>query len=196
MPSVDIATIDKDRLREFIFEHLILGEAFNTFNEEDVYANGNKHAIKFTHLGKFNESIWTLNDLKILRTAVLNKQCSVIYIDGVLGDKKTLFSKRNIHDNNRYNEPQKLEWKNATKEESIPTKHEPKLNALLTFLMNMKTGTKVFQHFFSKSNMSHWLDGELYSLLTVYEKIENIFWFNLRVVCFSRQSLHYFDSIG
>lgn len=102
VPSVDISTINKDRLKEFIFEHLIPGEAFTTFNEEDLYGNSNNHMIKFTHLSKHNESIWALNDLKILRTAVLNKQCSVIYIDGVLGDKRTLFSKRNIHDNNRY----------------------------------------------------------------------------------------------
>lgn len=102
IPTVDISTINKDRLKEFIFEHLIPGEAFTTFNEEDLYGNSNNHVIKFTHLSKYNESIWTLNDFKILRTAVLNKQCSVIYIDGVLGDKRTLFSKRNIHDNNRY----------------------------------------------------------------------------------------------
>lgn len=102
IPTVDISTINKDRLKEFIFEHLIPGEAFTTFNEEDLYGNSNNHVIKFTHLSKYNESIWTLNDFKILRTAVLNKQCSAIYIDGVLGDKRTLFSKRNIHDNNRY----------------------------------------------------------------------------------------------
>lgn len=102
VPSVDISTINRDRLKEFIFEHMIPGEAFTTFNEEDLYGNLNNHVIKFTHLSKYNESIWALNDLKILRTAVLNKQCSVIYIDGILGDKRTLFSKRNIHDNNRY----------------------------------------------------------------------------------------------
>lgn len=102
VPSVDISKINRDRLKEFIFEHLIPGEAFTTFNEEDLYGNLNNHLIKFTHLNKFNESIWALNDFKILRTAGLNKQCSVIYIDGVLGDKRTLFSKRNIHDNNRY----------------------------------------------------------------------------------------------
>ncbi|XP_031629515.1 uncharacterized protein LOC116344847 [Contarinia nasturtii] len=165
VPSVDISKINRDRLKEFIFEHLIPGEAFTTFNEEDLYGNSNNHLIKFTHLNKFNESIWALNDLKILRTAVLNKQCSVIYIDGVLGDKRTLFSKRNIHDNNRYNEPQKLEWKNATKEEVLPSKYELKQNALVTFLMNMKTGTKVFQHFLMKSNLSHLVDEKAYTIM-------------------------------
>ena len=58
-----------------------------------------------------------------------------------------------------YNEPQKLEWKNATKEEVLPSKYELKQNALVTFLMNMKTGTKVFQHFLMKTNLSHLVDG-------------------------------------
>lgn len=102
VPSVDITTINKERLKDFVFEHLIPGEAFTTFNEEDLYGNSNNHLIKFTHLAKSNESIWQLNDHKILRTAAVNKQCSAIFIDGVLGDKRTLFSKRNIHDNNRY----------------------------------------------------------------------------------------------
>lgn len=102
VPSVDIASIGREELREFVQEHLIIGEAFSTFNEDDVYGNCNNRALKFTHMGnKFNESVWTLNDRNITRTAVLNKHCSIIYIDGVLGDKKTLFSKRNIHDNNR-----------------------------------------------------------------------------------------------
>lgn len=61
----------------------------------------------------------------------------------------------------RYNEPQKLEWKNATKDEPLPSKYELKQNALVTFLLNMKTGTKVFQHFLMKSNLSHLVDGEL-----------------------------------
>lgn len=163
VPTVDIATINRERLREFIQEHLIAGEAFTTFNDEDIYGNCNRHAIKFTHMGnKFNESIWTLNDHKITRTAIISKLCSIIYIDGVLGDKKTLFSKRNIHDNNnnRYNAPQPLQWKNATKEEMLTTKIEQKQNSLNVFLANMKTGTKVFQHFLSKSNLSHLVDGK------------------------------------
>lgn len=61
----------------------------------------------------------------------------------------------------RYNEPQKLEWKNATKEEALPSKYELKQNALINFLMNMKTGTKVFQHFLLKSNLSHLVDGKI-----------------------------------
>lgn len=66
-----------------------------------------------------------------------------------------------------YNEPQKLEWKNATKEEVLPSKYELKQNALVNFLMNMKTGTKVFQHFLMKTNLSHLVDGEI-----SYRKLE------------------------
>lgn len=60
----------------------------------------------------------------------------------------------------RYNKPQKLEWKNVTKEEALPSKYELKQNALVNFLMNMKTGTKVFQHFLMKTNLSHLVDGK------------------------------------
>lgn len=66
----------------------------------------------------------------------------------------------NVHSIYSYNEPQKLEWKNATKEEVLPSKYELKQNALVTFLMNMKTGTKVFQHFLMKTNLSHLIDGK------------------------------------
>lgn len=61
----------------------------------------------------------------------------------------------------RYNEPQRLEWKNATKEEQIQPRKEPKHSALMTFLAGMKSGTKVFQHFLAKSNLSQILEGML-----------------------------------
>lgn len=58
---------------------------------------------------------------------------------------------------NRYNEPQRLEMKNVTKADT-PTK-ENRMGHLMTFLAGMKTGTKVFQHFLSKSNLSLNLEG-------------------------------------
>lgn len=64
----------------------------------------------------------------------------------------------------RYNEPQRLEWKNATKDEAGQDKQTPKMNALSMFLMNMRTGTKVFQHFLSKSNLSHLIDGRVHQI--------------------------------
>lgn len=85
-----------------MLEHLVPGVAFSTFNEEDLYGNLNKHKIVFEKLDTVNESQWTLNGFKILRTAVLNDKLSAIFIDGVLGDRRTAFSKRNIQEANRY----------------------------------------------------------------------------------------------
>lgn len=49
--------------------------------------------------------------------------------------------------------------KNVTKEmETI--KKDIKINPLMTFLNGMKTGTKVFQHFLSISNLTQILDGK------------------------------------
>lgn len=59
----------------------------------------------------------------------------------------------------RYNEPQKLEWKNATKEEQIQPRKDQKHSALMVFLAGMKSGTKVFQHFLAKSNLTQALEG-------------------------------------
>lgn len=100
-PKVDIKTIEKERLKEFLFEHLVPGEALNTFNEDDVYGNCNKHEIVFKQIDNINESLWTLNGFKILRTAILNDKSSVIFIDGILGDRKAAFSKRNIQETNK-----------------------------------------------------------------------------------------------
>lgn len=157
VPKVDIQTIEKERLTEFLLEHLVPGVAFSTFNEEDVYGNLNKHEIVFEKMDQVNESQWTLNGFKILRTAVLNDRLSAIFIDGILGDRRTAFSKRNIHETNRYNEPQRLEMKNVTKEEQSRKDLRP--SPLMTFLVGMKSGTKVFQHFLTKSNLTQILDG-------------------------------------
>lgn len=59
----------------------------------------------------------------------------------------------------RYNEPQRLEMKNVTKEEQLQPRKEPKSSPLLTFLAGMKSGTKVFQHFLTKSNLTQVLEG-------------------------------------
>lgn len=94
--------MEKERLKEFLLEHLIPGEALNMFNEDDVFGNCNKHEIVFKRIDKSNESLWALNGHTILRTAILNDKSSVIFIDGVLGDRKAAFSKRNIQENNKY----------------------------------------------------------------------------------------------
>lgn len=53
-----------------------------------------------------------------------------------------------------------MEWKNATKEEQVQPRKEPKFSALMTFLAGMKSGTKVFQHFLAKSNITQILEGK------------------------------------
>lgn len=68
----------------------------------------------------------------------------------------------------RYNEPQRLEMKNATKEEQLQPRKENKSSPLLTFLAGMKSGTKVFQHFLTKSNLTQVLEGRLIILLVVF----------------------------
>lgn len=76
------------------------GEALHTFNEEDVYGNCNKHPIAFKYVDNVNVSQWSLNEMKIIRTVILNDISSVIYIDGVLSDcNRSTFSKRNIKTN-------------------------------------------------------------------------------------------------
>lgn len=89
-------------MSEFLLEHLIPGKAFDTFNEEDIYGNANKHPIIFKSVKNMNESQWTINGLKILRTTQVNDKLSAIYLDGFLGDRKGAFSKRNIQEHNRY----------------------------------------------------------------------------------------------
>lgn len=58
----------------------------------------------------------------------------------------------------RYNEPQKLEMKDVNKSDT-PAK-EGKVNYLMNYLASMKSGTKVFQHFLAKSNLSQILEGK------------------------------------
>lgn len=59
----------------------------------------------------------------------------------------------------RYNEPQRLEMKNATKEEMLQPRKDLRPSPLMTFLAGMKSGTKVFQNFLTKSNLTQILDG-------------------------------------
>ncbi|XP_059617960.1 uncharacterized protein LOC132262650 [Phlebotomus argentipes] len=165
VPKVDTKSVDKDRLKEFLLEHIIPGIAFQTFTDDDVYGNGNYHKLIFTKLQKDDEMQWFINGVKILRMEIINERMSVIFIDGLLGDKRsTTYSKRNIQETNRYNEPQRLEMKNTTKHEAMVAK-DSKISALMAFLASMKTGTKVFQHFLSKSNLSHYLNDVHYAVL-------------------------------
>lgn len=167
VPKIDAEHIEPERCAEFLLEHLVPGVALSTFNDEDVYGNLNGHAIVFEPLQNGqNESQWLLNGVKVLRTAVLGGRLSAVFIDGVLGgDRKAAFAKRNIQEpENRYNAPERLEMKNATKEEQLRREFQrqrQQSSVLLTFLAGMKSGTKVFQHFLNKSKLSMDLDGRL-----------------------------------
>jgi len=46
-----------------------------------------------------------------------------------------------------------------------PVIKESKASPLMSFLANMKTGTKVFQHFLSKSNLTRIMDDNAYTVL-------------------------------
>lgn len=192
VPKLDTDQIHPDRrTAAFLLEHLIPGVAFSTFDDEDEYGNLVGHRIAFAKLHGQNESQWTLNGVRILRTAVLGSRLSAIFIDGSLpqvvsggeeADPKAAFAKRNIQEVvNRYNAPERLEMKNATKEEhlrlhrreqqqaqpvvaasvSASAAATAKPSALLTFLAGMKSGTKVFQHFLNKSKLTQDLDGRV-----------------------------------
>ncbi|XP_055916898.1 uncharacterized protein LOC129949455 [Eupeodes corollae] len=165
IPKIDVRTIDKPRLKEFMLEHIVPGKAFDTFTDEDHYGNGNGHKITFRKLEKSHSNQWLLNGFQIVHKQRLSDNLIAILIDGYLGDRKSPYSKRNIQETNtRYNEPQRLESRNATtKNEPVPK--ESKSSPLMSFLISMKTGTKVFQHFLSKSNLTQIMDEGPYTIL-------------------------------
>ncbi|XP_036341598.1 uncharacterized protein LOC118750952, partial [Rhagoletis pomonella] len=168
VPKIDVRTIDKPRLKEFMLEHLIPGKVFDNFADDDNYGNGNGHKMHLHKMEKSQNNLWLLNGYLILYKLRLNENVIAIAIDGYLGDRKSPYSKRNIQESNsRYNEPQRLEMRNAT---SMHTKIEPilkesKSSPLMSFLNSMKSGTKVFQHFLSKSNLTHIMDDGSYTVL-------------------------------
>ncbi|XP_037957163.1 uncharacterized protein LOC119687063 [Teleopsis dalmanni] len=169
IPKMDLRTIEKPRLKEFMLEHLIPGKAFDDYHgDEDTYGNANGHKIVFRKLEKSHNNVWLLNGFQILHKLRINENLTAIAIDGYLGDRKSPYSKRNIQEtNSRYNEPQRLEMRNAT---NTHTKNEPilkesKASPLMLFLSNMKSGTKVFQHFLSKSNLTQVMDDGPYTVL-------------------------------
>ncbi|EDW77272.1 uncharacterized protein Dwil_GK18175 [Drosophila willistoni] len=181
IPKIDVRTIEKPRLKEFMLEHLVPGKIYESYNsngngngngngnskeEEELYGNGNGHKIVFRKLEKSHNNVWLLNGQQILYKLRINENLMAIAIDGYLGDRKSPYSKRNIQEtNNRYNDPQPLEQPNITNAAAAHAKVEPiiketKPSPLMSFLSNMKTGTKVFQHFLSKSNLTRIMDAD------------------------------------
>ncbi|XP_005179863.1 uncharacterized protein LOC101901007 [Musca domestica] len=185
IPKIDVRTIEKPRLKEFMLEHMVPGRAFENYADEDSaaassssssssssYGNGNGHKIVFRKLEKSpNNVVWLLNGFQILHRVRINDNLIALAIDGYLGDRKSPYSKRNIQEgsSSRYNEPQRLEMRNSTGN-IAHTKNEPilkesKASPLMSFLGSMKSGTKVFQHFLSKSNLTQIMDDGSFTIL-------------------------------
>ncbi|XP_075153455.1 uncharacterized protein LOC142227028 [Haematobia irritans] len=180
IPKIDVRTIEKPRLKEFMLEHMVPGRAFDNYADEESssvassssYGNGNGHKIVFRKLEKSpNGVVWLLNGFQILHRVRINDNLIALAIDGYLGDRKSPYSKRNIQEgsNIRYNEPQRLEMRNSSSN-IAHTKNEPilkesKASPLMSFLGSMKSGTKVFQHFLSKSNLTQIMDDGSYTIL-------------------------------
>ncbi|XP_049303333.1 uncharacterized protein LOC105222049 isoform X1 [Bactrocera dorsalis] len=168
IPKIDVRTIEKPRLKEFMLEHLVPGKVYDNFADEDVYGNGNGHKIHLYKVEKSQNSLWLLNGYLVLYKIRLNDNLMAIAIDGYLGDRKSPYSKRNIQESNsRYNEPQRLEMRNTTTTHAKiePILKESKSSPLMSFLNSMKSGTKVFQHFLSKSNLTQIMDDGSYTIL-------------------------------
>ncbi|KAH8281613.1 hypothetical protein KR054_001771 [Drosophila jambulina] len=175
VPKIDVRSIEKPRLKEFMLEHLVPGRIFDSYSTvsgkeepEESFGNGNGHKIVFRKLEKSHNNVWLLNGQQILHKLRINENLMAIAIDGYLGDRKSPYSKRNIQEtNNRYNDPQPLEQPNITNAHAKvePIIKESKASPLMSFLANMKTGTKVFQHFLSKSNLTRIMDDNAYTVL-------------------------------
>ncbi|XP_055376578.1 uncharacterized protein LOC129608849 [Condylostylus longicornis] len=162
VPKIDVASIEKTRLKDLALEHLIPGIAFGEFNTDELYGNMHGHKIQFNHV----DLRWTLNGLKVIQKIKFNENLTVIFVDGILADKKSAFSKRNIQEHNSYNEPQRLEMKNTTTKNDVATnKDSTKSSPLMAFLSSMKSGTKVFQHFLLKSNLTQVMDNNRFTIL-------------------------------
>lgn len=101
VPKIDVRTIEKSRLREFMLEHLVPGKVIDSYTDEDVYGNGNGHKIVFRKVVKSHNPIWLLNGFQILHKLRINENLFAITIEGYLGDRKSPYSKRNIPEPNR-----------------------------------------------------------------------------------------------
>lgn len=110
IPKIDVRTIEKPRLKEFMLEHMVPGRALENYADEDAstaatatsstsYGNGNGHKIVFRKLEKSpNNVIWLLNGFQILHRVRINDNLVALAIDGYLGDRKSPYSKRNIQE--------------------------------------------------------------------------------------------------
>uniref|UniRef100_A0A1Q3FNA5 Putative conserved secreted protein n=1 Tax=Culex tarsalis TaxID=7177 RepID=A0A1Q3FNA5_CULTA len=187
---VALESLDEPRAREFLLEHVIPG-ALVELKDGHVYANANQHPVGVNLtcinmlLGYVLRYAQDTQEVRVVgHRHNVTDTLAVVFIDGNLTENKAAvntnkLNKRNIQENNRYNEPQRLEMKNATKE--LAAIKENRIGQhLMNFLASMKSGTKVFQHFLSSSNLSQLLDDSSYMVLipsdTAFQRWHPIDW--------------------
>ncbi|XP_055596008.1 uncharacterized protein LOC129746396 [Uranotaenia lowii] len=175
------------RAREFLLEHVIPG-ALMELKDHNLYGNMNKHPVGVNLtcinmlMGFVLRSI-SNQEIKYAARHNVSDTLTLIFIEGNLTENRLISSnklnKRNIQETNRYNEPQRLEMKNATKEQAA-SKENRIGQHLMNFLASMKSGTKVFQHFLSASNLSQLMDDSSYMVMipsdTAFQRWHPIDW--------------------
>lgn len=178
---------NEPRAREFLLEHVIPG-ALMEMKHRNVYGNMNQHpvGVNLTCVNMLMGYVlrYMMNqETKYAARHNVSDSLTMVFIEGNLTENKAFntnkLNKRNIQENNRYNEPQRLEMKNATKE--LAANKENRIGQqLMNFLASMKSGTKVFQHFLSNSNLSQLLDDASYMVLipsdTAFQRWHPIDW--------------------
>lgn len=178
---------NEPRAREFLLEHVIPG-ALMEMKHRNVYGNMNQHpvGVNLTCVNMLMGYVlrYMMNqETKYAARHNVSDSLTMVFIEGNLTENKAFntnkLNKRNIQETNRYNEPQRLEMKNATKE--LAANKENRIGQqLMNFLASMKSGTKVFQHFLSNSNLSQLLDDASYMVLipsdTAFQRWHPIDW--------------------
>lgn len=184
----DRFTVNKDHAQEYIFEHLVPGIAFKSFQENEFYGNLNKNKISFAKIINNSNSgdiNWYVNRIKILKLEVLSTSKSIVFIDGYLGDNtKSFLIKKVIQRADGYPQvqhkepPQNLNGPRMLHniEKDGLERRENKIKYLINFLSTMKLGTKVFQHFLNKSSLAIDFNGEFlfYILIELIDYLKTL----------------------
>ncbi|XP_053673066.1 uncharacterized protein LOC128723361 [Anopheles nili] len=176
---------NEPKIREFLLEHVVPG-ALVEVKDQNTYINLNQRPVH-VNLSCFDMLMaYEINQsAKVLTKRNITENLSLVFIIGNLTESDNQsssankFNKRNIQENNRYNEPQRLEMKNTTKE--LAANKENRIGQhLMNFLTGMKSGTKVFQHFLSNSNLSQLMDDSSYMVFipsdTAFQRWHPIDW--------------------
>jgi hypothetical protein len=96
---LDTSTLDKNRLAELVFEHVIPSVQMKSLKSGETFGNLNHNAIAIKNT---SPEKWTVNDVNVLKfNSMSTKLISFIEIDGYLNDRKNNFAKRNIQEHNR-----------------------------------------------------------------------------------------------